>query len=67
MWTNNLIIFTFKSAINENYKKFKSAFKAGQISTTEYEQYNNVMKDALRKSLSDLCESLFESELITVI
>ena len=49
---------SFQSAINENYKKFKTAFKAGEISSNEYEQYNNIMKDALRKSLSDLCKPI---------
>lgn len=44
--------------MNENYKKLKTAVKSGELDDKEFEQYTNVLKDALKKSLEDLCIKL---------
>lgn len=41
--------------MNENYKKLKLAFRTGEINIKEFEEYTKLMKDALKASLTDLC------------
>jgi hypothetical protein len=43
-------------ALNENYKKLKTAFRVGEIDVKEFEEYTHLMKEALKTSLSELCK-----------
>lgn len=44
--------------MNENYKKLKTAVKSGELDDKEFQQYTYVLKDALKKSLEELCTKI---------
>ncbi|CAF0829746.1 unnamed protein product [Brachionus calyciflorus] len=43
-----------KMALNENYKKLKTAVKSGELDNKEFQEYTNLMKGALKESLEEL-------------
>ena len=54
-------------ALNENYKKLKAAYRVGEIDVKEFEEYTQLMKDALKTSLSELCNLFFQFHDIIVV
>lgn len=55
-----LSLFTkTKTALNENMLKLTEAYKTGEINTNQFGQYQKIMKDSLKQSLTGIRKHFF--------
>ena len=42
-------------ALNENYRTLKRALRDGKLTLVDFEQFSSLMRNALRRTLTDMC------------
>ncbi len=52
------LVSDVKLALYENFNNIQNAFKMGEIDVKDFDNYTNLMKEALKDSLSKLCTNI---------